>query len=39
MNIEDVEKCVKWLSDFRTTDGIGKSSSVMTVESERAWMA
>lgn len=37
-NIEDAEKYVEWFSDFKTTDGIGKSSSVMTVESEREWI-
>ena len=35
LNIEDADKYVEWFCDFRTTDGIGKSSSLMTVESER----
>ena len=38
LNIEDAEKYVEWFCDFRTTDGIGKSSEVNTVESERAWI-
>ena len=38
VSIEDAEKYVEWFSDFKTADGIGKSSSVMTVESERAWI-
>ena len=38
MCIEDAEKYVEWFCDFKTTDGIGKSSSIMTVESEREWL-
>ena len=38
VNIEDAEKYVEWFCDFSTTDGIGKSSSITTVESEREWL-
>ena len=38
VSIEDAEKYVEWFCDFKTTDGIGKSSSIMTVESEREWL-
>ncbi|MBP3708035.1 MAG: GNAT family N-acetyltransferase [Clostridia bacterium] len=38
MCIEDAEKYVEWFCDFKMTDGIKKSSSLMTVESEREWI-
>ena len=38
LNIEDAEKYVEWFCDFTTTDGIGKSSKLMTVEAEREWI-
>ena len=38
MCIEDAEKYVEWFCDFKMTDGIGKSSSLTTVESEREWI-
>ena len=38
VNVEDAEKYVEWFCDFKMTDGIGKSSSVMTVVSEREWL-
>ena len=38
MNVEDAEKYVEWFCDFTTTDGVGKSSSIMTVEAEREWI-
>ena len=38
MNLEDIEKYVKWMNDFSTTDGLGSSSKVTTFESERAWL-
>ena len=38
VNVEDAEKYVEWFCDFRMTDGIGKSSSMMTVEAEREWL-
>ena len=38
VSVDDAEKYVEWFCDFKTTDGIGKSSSIMTVESEREWL-
>ena len=38
VNIEDAEKYVEWFSDFKMTDGIKKSSEIVTVESEREWL-
>lgn len=38
MNLEDIEKYVKWMNDFSTTDGLGSSSKITTFESERAWL-
>ena len=37
LNIEDVSKYVEWFCDFKTTDGIEKSASLMTLEAERKW--
>ena len=38
MNLEDIEKYVKWMNDFSTTDGLGSSTRVTTFESERSWL-
>lgn len=38
LNIEDAEKYVEWFCDFRTTDGIGSSGKLMTVEHEKEWI-
>lgn len=38
MNLEDIEKYVKWMNDFSTTDGLGSSSKVTTFESEKVWL-
>ena len=38
MCIEDAEKYVEWFCDFKMTDGIGKSSSITTVQSEIEWI-
>ncbi len=38
MNIEDAEKYAEWLSDFKTTDGLGKSNSMTNVISEKEWI-
>lgn len=38
MNLEDIEKYVKWMNDFSTTDGLGSSSKVTTFESEKSWL-
>lgn len=36
--VEDAATYVKWLSDFDTTDGLGNSAMIMTVEAEEAWI-
>lgn len=38
LNVEDAEKYVEWFCDFKTTDGIGKSGSIITVSAERQWI-
>lgn len=37
-SIEDIEIFVKWLNDFQTTDYIGRSSQIMTVEAEKEFL-
>lgn len=37
-SIEDVEKFTEWLNNFETTDYIGRSSSIMTLESEKEYL-
>ncbi|MBP3255918.1 MAG: GNAT family N-acetyltransferase [Clostridia bacterium] len=38
MNAEDAEMYVKWLNDFKTTDGVGHSKNLINIESEREWI-
>ncbi len=38
MCVEDVEKYVKWMNDFKVTDGLNGSKNLVTVESEREWI-
>lgn len=38
LNIEDAEKYAEWFCDFKMTDGINKSGSLTTVESEKEWI-
>lgn len=38
MNIEDIETYVKWLNDFKTTDGVGHSKHMVNLESEKEWI-
>ena len=38
MSIEDAETYVKWLSDFRTTDGVGHSKQLVNTDSEKEWI-
>ena len=33
-NTEDVEKFTEWLNDFETTDYIGRSGALVTIESD-----
>ncbi len=37
-NIEDSEKYTKWLDDFNTSDYIGKSGEVVSLEAERKYL-
>lgn len=37
-NTEDVEKFVKWLNDFETTDYIGRSGALVTIETEKEYL-
>jgi len=39
MNIEDAQTYVKWLNDFNITDGLGTSSSIISLESEKEWIS
>ena len=34
---EIIEKFTKWLNDFQITDYIGRSTQIMTIESEKKW--
>lgn len=36
-NTEEVEKFTEWLNDFETTDYIGKSATITTLEEERKY--
>lgn len=38
INIEDVEKFTEWLNDFETTDYIGRSNSIMTLNAEKKYL-
>lgn len=38
MIMENLEKYTEWMNDFETTDYIGTSSSVTTLEGERSWL-
>jgi RimJ/RimL family protein N-acetyltransferase len=37
-NSEDVEKFVEWLNNFDTTDYIGRSPQITTIEGETEWL-
>lgn len=37
-NTEDVEKFTEWLNDFDTTDYIGRSGSLVTIEAEKKYL-
>ena len=36
-NEEDIEIYTKWLNDFNTTDYIGRSGKICTIEAEKDW--
>lgn len=38
MSPEDAEQYTKWLNDPSTSDGLGNTSSVMTVTNEKEWL-
>ena len=35
---EDVEKFTEWLNDFETTDYLGRSGALVTIESEKEYL-
>ncbi len=37
-SVEDAEKFTEWLNDFETTDYIGRSGAIVTVESEKEYL-
>ena len=39
MNMEDAEIFTKWMNDFNVSDYTGRSSRLMTVEGENAWLS
>ena len=36
--IEDAEKYTEWLNDFNTTDYLGRSGKIMTLEAEKEYL-
>ena len=38
ISVEDVERYTEWMNDFRTTDYLGRSSQIYTVENEKKWL-
>lgn len=38
VSMEDAEKYVEWFNDFKMTDGIGSSSRMMNIESEKKFI-
>ena len=38
LSIDDAEKYVEWFCDFSLADGVGKSGSIITVETEKTWL-
>lgn len=38
MNVDDAEAYVKWLNDFEVTNGVGNSSRITSLESEKEWL-
>jgi|GEM_PF-3884 len=38
INIEDALMYTKWLNDFKTSDYIGRSSQIYTLEAEKEWV-
>ena len=38
MCVDDAPKYVKWMNDFKVTDGLNGSKNLVTLESEREWI-
>lgn len=38
INKDDIQQYVKWMNDFRVTDGTGCSGSLLTLEGEKQWL-
>lgn len=38
MSVDDAPTYIRWLNDFDVTNGLGSSSRVETLESEKAWI-
>ena len=38
MSVDDAETYVKWLNDLATTDGLGNSSRMISLEDEKEWI-
>ncbi len=38
MSLDDAEKYVKWLNDFKVTDGLNGSQNMVTLEGEKEWI-
>ncbi|MBE5965806.1 MAG: GNAT family N-acetyltransferase [Lachnospiraceae bacterium] len=38
INLEDAETYVGWLNDFKVTDGVGSSSRLLSLETEKEWI-
>lgn len=38
MSVDDAETYARWLNDLTTTDGLGNSSRVISLEEEREWI-
>lgn len=36
--VEDAEQYTKWMNDFSTTDYLGRSSQIMTLEKEKEFL-
>lgn len=39
MNVDDAEIYVRWLNDFKVTDGTGSSTRVLNLKAEQEWIA
>lgn len=37
-SLEDAEKYVEWLNDFKTTDYLGRSNQIVTIEGEKKYL-